>query len=93
MGSVVGMLSMASAFTLIATLEKQFNQMLEIDAFLFGIAFSSSTFSRLIFQVPLGWLSDRRGRKSLIIAGLLLLAPTTATTALQGRERADYASR
>lgn len=80
-GSGVAMLSMASAFTLIATLEKQFNQKLGIDAFLFGIAFSSSTFSRLLLQIPLGWLSDRRGRKPLIIAGLLLLAPTTV---LQG---------
>lgn len=80
-GAGVAMLSMASAFTLIATLEKQFNQILKIDAFLFAIAFSSSTFSRLVFQLPLGWLSDRRGRKPLIIAGLVLLAPTTA---LQG---------
>lgn len=80
-GSGVAMLAMASAFTMMATLEKQFDQMLKIDAFLFAIAFSSSTFSRLFCQVPLGWLSDRWGRKPLIISGLLLLAPTTA---LQG---------
>ncbi len=80
-GSGVAMLAMASAFTLVATLEKQFDRMLGIDAFLFAIAFSSSTFSRLILQVPLGWLSDRAGRRPLIIAGLLLLAPATA---LQG---------
>jgi MFS family permease len=32
----------------------------------------------LIFQIPLGRLSDQVGRKPLIVAGLILIAPATA---------------
>ena len=34
--------------------------------------------SRLLFQVPMGHLSDRHGRKPFVLSGLLLLAVTTA---------------
>jgi MFS family permease len=40
------------------------------------------TFSRLIFQIPLGRLSDRIGRKPVIIAGLILMAPATGLLGL-----------
>ncbi len=36
---------------------------------------------RILFQVPLGRLSDRIGRKPLIILGLILMAPATALLA------------
>ena len=38
--------------------------------------------SRLLAQVPLGWLSDRIGRKPLIIGGLILMAPATVLLGL-----------
>jgi MFS family permease len=69
---------MASAFSMMATLEEQFNTMLNENAFEFGIAYGSLSISRLIFQVPLGRLSDRIGRRPLLIWGLILLAPITA---------------
>lgn len=69
---------MASAFSLITTLENEFNLRLQQTAFGFGIAFSALTFTRLLFQIPLGRLSDKIGRKPVIIAGLVLLAPATA---------------
>lgn len=72
------MFLMASAFTMITTLEPQFNSRLDQTALGFGIAFSALTFARLIFQIPLGRLSDRIGRKPPIIAGLLVMAPVTA---------------
>jgi MFS family permease len=68
---------MASAFSMMTTLEKQFNTRLDQTALGFGIAFSALMISRLIFQIPLGRLSDYIGRKPIIIAGLLLMAPTT----------------
>jgi MFS family permease len=79
---------MASAFSMIIPLETQFNERLSQGALTFGLAFSSVLFSRLVFQIPLGNLSDRIGRKPVIIAGLLLMAPATAllgevTTTLQ----------
>jgi MFS family permease len=71
-------LLMASAFTLISTLENEFNQRLDIKAFGFGLAFSSLMIGRLLFQVPMGKFSDRLGRKPFVFFGLLLLAPVTA---------------
>lgn len=69
---------MASAFSMITTLENEFNLRLQQTAIGFGIAFSALTVSRLIFQIPLGRLSDRIGRKPVIIAGLIMMAPATA---------------
>jgi MFS family permease len=68
---------MASAFSMMATLEDQFNQRLGITAFAFSVAFSALMVSRLIFQVPIGRWSDRIGRKGLIVAGLILMVPST----------------
>jgi MFS family permease len=61
-----------------STLEVQFNERLEQTAFGFSVAFSALMVTRLLCQIPLGHLSDRIGRKPLIISGLLLMAPTTA---------------
>jgi MFS family permease len=73
---------MASAYSMITTLENEFNARLDQTAIGFGIAFSALTFSRLIFQIPLGRLSDRIGRKPVIIAGLILMAPATGLLGL-----------
>jgi MFS family permease len=75
---------MAGAFSMMATLEEQFNARLNETAFMFGIAFGSLSISRLIFQIPLGKLSDRIGRRPLMIAGLVLLAPATALLGFVG---------
>lgn len=71
-------LVMASAFSLVSTLENEFESRLKISAFLFAIAFSALMVSRLACQIPFGRLSDRIGRKPLLVAGLALLAPSTA---------------
>ena len=71
-------LVMAGSFSMMAALEDQFNQRLNMTAFIFSLAFSALLLSRVFTQVPLGRLSDRIGRKPLIIGGLLMLAPTTA---------------
>jgi MFS family permease len=77
LGAAFATFVMASGFTMMSTLEQQFNERLNMSAFLFSIAFSALLLSRLLVQVPLGRLSDSIGRKPLIIAGLILLAPTT----------------
>ncbi len=74
--------AMAGSFSMMTTLEKQFNQRLEETAFAFGVAFSALMVSRLIFQIPLGHLSDRVGRKPLIVWGLVVLAISTAPLGL-----------
>jgi len=73
---------MAADFSMLSTLENQFNERLEQTAFGFAVAFSALMVSRLLFQIPLGRVSDRVGRRPLIVAGLLLMAPATALLGL-----------
>jgi len=68
---------MASSYSMMGALENEFNARLQQTALGFGIAFSALTVSRLIVQTPLGYLSDKIGRKPLIITGMILMAPTT----------------
>ncbi len=68
---------MAAVFTMMSTLEVQFNERLHQTTFAFGVAFSALMVTRLFTQIPLGRLSDKIGRKPLIIAGLFLMAPAT----------------
>ena len=78
----------ANAFSMVTTLENEFNARLNMNAFSFSIAFSGLMIGRLLSQVPLGRLSDSIGRRPLVISGLLLMAPATillgeATSMLQ----------
>lgn len=73
---------MAADFSMLSTLENQFNARLEQTAFGFAVAFSALMASRLLTQIPLGRVSDRVGRRPLIVAGLLLMAPATALLGL-----------
>ncbi len=75
---------MAASVAMMSALENQFNARLEQTAFGFGVAFSALTLSRVVFQIPLGSLSDRTGRKPVVIGGLLLLAPATMALAYTG---------
>jgi MFS family permease len=70
----LGTFVMASSIAMIVPLEQVFNERLDQSATTFGIAFSALLVSRIAVQIPLGHLSDRRGRKRLIVAGLCLLA-------------------
>jgi len=81
-GLAIATFLMASSFSMMSALEKQFNQRLGQGALGFGLAFSALMVSRLLAQTPLGWLSDRIGRKPLIIAGLILMAPATVLLGL-----------
>jgi MFS family permease len=74
---MVGTVVMASSLAMISALENEFNERLNQTALGFGVAFSALTIARLVVQIPLGRLSDRAGRKRLIVVGLLVLAPVT----------------
>ncbi|MFC1661633.1 MFS transporter [Gemmatimonadota bacterium] len=74
---MAGTVVMASSLAMISALENEFNARLDQTALGFGIAFSALTVARLVVQIPLGRLSDRMGRKKLIVGGLLVLAPVT----------------
>ena len=81
-GLAIATFLMASSFSMMSALEQQFNDRLGQGALGFGLAFSALMVSRLIAQVPLGWLSDRIGRKPLIIGGLILMGPATVLLGL-----------
>lgn len=68
---------MANAFSMVSTLQNEFNERLHMNAFSFAIAVSGLMIGRLLTQVPLGRLSDSIGRRPLVITGLLLMAPVT----------------
>jgi MFS family permease len=74
---MAGTLVMASSLSMIAALETEFNERLSQTALGFGIAFSALTVARLVVQIPVGRLSDRIGRKRLVVGGLIALAPLT----------------
>ena len=101
----IALFMMACSYSLMNTLENEFNSRLQQTVLGFGIATSALTVSRMIFQTPLGYLSDRIGRKPVIITGLVLMAPVTLlmglvtspmqliiTRALQGATSAAIAS-
>jgi MFS family permease len=77
-GTAFAALVMAVSFSMLSPLENEFNARLNQSATAFGIAFSALMVARLVSQIPVGALSDRLGRKPLIIIGLILLAPATA---------------
>ena len=78
------MLMMASAYSMMSALENEFNARLQQTALGFGVAFSALTVSRMIVQTPLGYLSDKIGRKPLIVSGMILMAPATVWLGLVG---------
>lgn len=51
------------------------------DPFTIGLALGVYGLSQAVLQIPLGWLSDRVGRKPVIIAGLLIFALGSAVAA------------
>lgn len=74
---MVSTIVLASSLSMISALENEFNARLSQTAVGFGIAFSALTIARLLVQIPIGRLSDRIGRKRLIVGGMLALAPLT----------------
>ena len=78
LSAMVATFIMAFSFSMVTTLENEFNAKLGIDALGFSIAISSMMAGRIILQIPIGRLSDRIGRKPLIIGGLILMAPVSA---------------
>ncbi len=77
-------MAMAIAFSELVPLEKQINARTHETAVGFGLSFTALMISRLLLQIPLGRLSDRVGRKPLVITGLVVLAPATALLATAG---------
>lgn len=73
---------MALCIALLATIEPAVNSRLGQDARWFGIQFAAFIFSVALCQPFVGAASDRYGRRIFVLAGLLLLTPTTVIQGL-----------
>lgn len=75
-------LFMAGAIALLAPIEPQVNAHLGQGAVLFGIQFASFIGALAVTQPLVGSASDRYGRRTFIVTGLLFLIPTTLAQGL-----------
>ena len=76
-GLLMAILLVGSSFSLVLSLKDAFNARLQMSVVGFSGAFSIFTFSRLLFEIPMGRISDGIGKKTLILFGLSILAPST----------------
>lgn len=74
--------TMALCIALLAAIEPEVNHRLGQDARWFGVQFAAFIFSVALTQPFVGRASDRVGRKVFVLAGLVLLAPTTVVQGL-----------
>jgi len=51
---------------------------------LVGVAFGIYALTQCVFQIPLGWASDRWGRRAMVVLGLALFALGSVACALAG---------
>ncbi|WP_049983237.1 MFS transporter [Halorubrum sp. BV1] len=69
--------AMGLCIAMFATLQNQINVRLDQAPVWFGIQFGAVTIANVLLQVPVGQASDRIGRRPFLLAGFVLLAPTT----------------
>ena len=73
----VATVAMGLCIALYATLQNQVNLRLDQAPVWFGVQFAAVTIANVALQVPVGRASDRIGRRPFLLAGFMLLAPTT----------------
>jgi len=69
--------AMGLCIAMFATLQNQINVRLDQAPVWFGIQFGAVTIANVLLQVPVGQASDRIGRRPFLLAGFVLLVPTT----------------
>ncbi|WP_435101943.1 MFS transporter [Halarchaeum sp. P4] len=78
----VASLFMAIGIALLEPLEHHINTTLGQNATMFGIEFSAFVLAQVLLQAPIGSWSDTYGRKPFILAGMLVLVPSTLAQGL-----------
>jgi MFS family permease len=68
---------MALALALFAPLANVVNERLDQGTFLFSVQFGAAVMANVVFQLPIGRLSDRYGRRPFLVGGFVLLLPST----------------
>jgi MFS family permease len=73
----VATIVMALSLALFAPLANVVNRRLDQGTFMFSLQFGATVLANVLFQLPLGRLSDRYGRRPFLLGGFVLLLPTT----------------
>ncbi len=73
----VGTVVMALSLALFAPLGNVINDRLGQGTFLFSLQFGAAVLANVLFQYPIGRLSDRFGRRPFLLGGFVLLLPST----------------
>ncbi|MDR5656907.1 MFS transporter [Halodesulfurarchaeum sp. HSR-GB] len=73
----LGTVAMGIAIALFAPLEGQINARLGQSSVLFGVQFGAVTIANILLQIPIGRASDGYGRRPFLVAGFLILVPST----------------
>ncbi|MFB6296622.1 MAG: MFS transporter [Halobacteriales archaeon] len=73
----VATIVMALSIAIFAPLGNVINERLNQGSFLFALQFGATVLANVLFQLPLGRLSDRYGRRPFLLGGFVLLLPTT----------------
>ena len=78
----IASLLMGTGITLLEPLQVQVNARLGQDTTMFGIQFAAYVLGQVVAQAPVGYASDRIGRKRFVVFGLVLLAPAVLAQGL-----------
>ncbi|WP_433624921.1 MFS transporter [Halomicrococcus sp. NG-SE-24] len=70
-------LFLAVSIALLSTIEPRINERLSQGKTWFGLQFAVFVLAQVVLQTPVGSASDRYGRRPFILAGLVLLVPST----------------
>ncbi|WP_330632032.1 MFS transporter [Halocatena halophila] len=70
-------LFMAISIALLSTIEPHVNRRLQQTPAMFGIQFAAFVVAQVLLQTPIGYASDRVGRRPFILLGMMLLVPAT----------------
>ena len=73
----VATLFMTIGIALFATIQNEVNAHLDQTSTWFGVQFAAFILAQVFLQAPVGGASDRFGRRPFILAGMILLVPTT----------------
>ncbi len=73
---------MALSIAIYAPLANVINDRLGQGSFLYSVQFGATVFANVLFQFPIGRLSDRYARRPFLVGGFVLLLPTTLAQGL-----------
>ncbi len=84
---------MSVTIGIFAPLANTINDRLSQGELLFSLQFGAEVLASVLLQIPVGWLSDRYGRRQFILGGFVLLLPSTLFQGFTGSSEVMLALR